>query len=340
MISGTYTFRLSVTNNYGNTATDDINVVVSNGTPPPPPPPGGGSTVFANAGADQTITLPTNSVFLMGGGSYAQSGWITSYQWSQVSGPITVNLATINTTNVQALNLVAGTYVFRLRVTSNTGATSTDDMSVTVNAATGGGGGTVTGAPVAVAGNEQWVTLPNKVFLTGSGSYDAGGWITGYAWSQVSGPTTSSLISISNSNVEATNLVAGVYTFRLTVTDNSGLTNSATVKVNVYGSASGFSSASSTSAIEQAGANSNAALSVYPNPAISTTTVEFSNSYTGNFQINFVDATGKYAKRVSATKTASAFKQQIDISSLAVGTYAVEILFPDGNKLTSTILKQ
>ena len=49
-------------------------------TPPPP---------VANAGPNQTITLPTSSVTLNGNGS---TGSITAYAWTQLSGP---NIATI-----------------------------------------------------------------------------------------------------------------------------------------------------------------------------------------------------------------------------------------------------
>src|SRR6476661_8891420 len=45
-----------------------------------------------NAGADQTITLPTNSVTVTGTATDAD-GSIASYQWSQVSGPSTATIA-------------------------------------------------------------------------------------------------------------------------------------------------------------------------------------------------------------------------------------------------------
>jgi hypothetical protein len=85
-----------------------------------------------------------------------------------------------------------------------------------------------------VAGSNQYITLPiNSVYLMGGGSYDVGGWITNFAWSQVSGPSTATLNTISSTNVEAKNLVAGTYTFKLTVTDNDGNTSTATMQVIV-----------------------------------------------------------------------------------------------------------
>lgn len=100
----------------------------------------GGSIVVnqpptAYAGADQTITLPTNSVTLNGAG-FDPEGAIASYSWTKVSGPVgeTITASSSATTNVTGLQ--QGTYIFRLTVTDNKGATGSDDISVFVNAGT------------------------------------------------------------------------------------------------------------------------------------------------------------------------------------------------------------
>ena len=99
----------------------------------------------ANAGAAQTITLPTASVTLSGSGTDAD-GSITAYQWSQVSGPANASFSNANAAQTSASNLVQGTYTFRLKVTDNGGLSATSDVSITVNPApaTGGGGSTGT----------------------------------------------------------------------------------------------------------------------------------------------------------------------------------------------------
>jgi len=94
----------------------------------------------AAAGTDQTITLPTASVSLTGSGTDAD-GTIASYAWAQVSGPSLATLGTPSSQNTSASVLVQGTYIFRLTVTDNNGATGTDEVQVVVNAAPGGGGG-------------------------------------------------------------------------------------------------------------------------------------------------------------------------------------------------------
>jgi predicted esterase len=237
LVAGSYVFRLTVTSG-GGTNTDDVAVTVT-GTGTPPPPPTGNGQPVAVAGNDQNINPPSNSVFLLGSGSYVQGGGtITGYAWSQVSGPNAAAIQTMSSTNIAAGNLISGSYVFRLTVTS-AGGSNSDDVTVNV-------GGTTppppppsgNGQPVAIPGNNQTITLPtNSVFLAGSGSYvQGGGTITGYAWSQVSGPNTASLQTLSPSNISASNLTSGTYVFKLTVTSAGG-SNSANVTVTVNGTA-------------------------------------------------------------------------------------------------------
>ena len=173
MIQGTYVFRLTVTDNSGATGTDDVNVTVNAAANQAP---------TANAGNNIVLTLPTNSTTLTGSGADAD-GTITSYAWSRVSGPTTFTLGTANAASTTLTGLIQGTYVFRLTVTDNSGATGADDVTVTVNAAPNQ-------PPTANAGNNITLTLPaNSTTLTGSG-VDADGTIASYAWTRVSGPAT------------------------------------------------------------------------------------------------------------------------------------------------------
>ncbi len=184
--------------------------------------PGGAPT--ANAGTDKSITLPTSSVVFNGSGTDS-GGSITAYAWSQISGPSAATLSGAATADLTASALVQGSYVFRLTVTDNSGLTAFDDATVTVAAAGG--------IPVANAGTDKSITLPtSSVVLNGSGT-DTGGSITAYAWSQVSGPSTATLSGAATANLTASALVQGAYIFRLTVTDNSGLTAFDDAIVNV-----------------------------------------------------------------------------------------------------------
>ncbi|WP_224999710.1 malectin domain-containing carbohydrate-binding protein, partial [Cesiribacter sp. SM1] len=74
--------------------------------------------------------------------------------------------------------------------------------------------------PVANAGPDKQVTLPaSSVVLNGSGT-DSDGSITAYSWNQVSGPNTAVFSSKTINEPTVSGLVAGTYTFSLTVTDN------------------------------------------------------------------------------------------------------------------------
>ncbi|HEX2534783.1 MAG TPA: PKD domain-containing protein, partial [Chitinophagaceae bacterium] len=88
-------------------------------------------------------------------------------------------------------------------------------------------------APTANAGTDKNITLPtSSVSMTASAS-DADGTIASYSWSQVSGPASASFSSTTVLNPTISNLVAGTYTFRLTVKDNAGATKTDDVIVTV-----------------------------------------------------------------------------------------------------------
>lgn len=87
----------------------------------------------ANAGVDRTILLASgiNRVTLDGVASSDPDGTLSKYTWTKVSGP-SCTLLVKSFTQTYAAHLLKGTYVFRLTVTDNKGATDTDDMTVTV----------------------------------------------------------------------------------------------------------------------------------------------------------------------------------------------------------------
>lgn len=87
---------------------------------------------IADAGPDLNISLTANTVQLKGSDSWDYEGPITGFNWSYVSGPAQYTLSNSNIANPVLSNLVAGTYTFRLKVTDNQGATSTDDIVIKV----------------------------------------------------------------------------------------------------------------------------------------------------------------------------------------------------------------
>jgi hypothetical protein len=92
----------------------------------------------------------------------------------------------------------------------------------------------VNSAPVVTAGTNQSIQLPaSSVTLTGSAVPAGGNTISTYAWTQVSGPATYTIVTPNAASTMVTGLVQGVYVFQLTATDNAGTSGSATVQVAV-----------------------------------------------------------------------------------------------------------
>ena len=86
----------------------------------------------ANAGVDQTITLPLNTITLDGGKSTDPNNNITGYQWTEISGPSSFTIANANAVQTQVTNLVPGIYQFELKVTDARGLLDKDTTQVTV----------------------------------------------------------------------------------------------------------------------------------------------------------------------------------------------------------------
>ncbi|WP_375434373.1 malectin domain-containing carbohydrate-binding protein [uncultured Hymenobacter sp.] len=82
-------------------------------------------------------------------------------------------------------------------------------------------------APTANAGGNKTITLPTaSTVLSGSGT-DPDGTISTHTWTQVSGPNTATFTSKTVAQPTVSGLIAGSYVFSLVVTDNGGLSSSA-----------------------------------------------------------------------------------------------------------------
>lgn len=89
---------------------------------------------IVDAGADQTVSLPSPSITLSGS-AFDPNGTITDYTWSQQSGPNTATIGDDDNQVTGITGVMAGTYVFRLTATDNASNTGYDEVSVTVVAA-------------------------------------------------------------------------------------------------------------------------------------------------------------------------------------------------------------
>ena len=312
LVQGTYVFRLTVTDNGGAAATDNVTIIVN------PAPSAGNQLPTANAGADITITLPTNSTTLTGAGS-DPDGTISSYGWSKVSGPANFTLSNAATASTGLTNLIQGTYVFRLTVTDNAGATGTDNVTVVVNAPPVA----VNQPPVARTENDIRLTLPtNSTLLHGNTSTDPDGIIVSYLWAQVSGPNQAVIINGVDSIAIVSGLTEGTYTFRLKVTDDLGASSTKTINVTVE--------------------NHNvlkASLSIYPNPSSGLVTLTYVSGINGKLRISLYDVNRKLLKQIWVDKTQTSMTTTIDLTRLRAGIYFIEVA-SDGKKVTKLIMKR
>ena len=205
---GEYVVSLTVTDDEGLTDTDTILIEVFSSDEDP----------IVDAGEDVTLTLPDNSVVLAGTASDPDGGDIVSYQWV-FDGPGTPTLSGADTAELTVSDLVEGTYIFTLTVIDDDGQTASDSVVVTVLSGTGN--------PVAVAeATPESGTAPLDVAFTGSNSTDDGT-IVSYSWDFGDGNTS----DVADPQHTYTN--PGTYQVSLTVTDDSGLTDTATLTIVV-----------------------------------------------------------------------------------------------------------
>ena len=186
---------------------------------------------IANAGKDQFIVLPKDSVLLDGSASKDPDGSIVSYTWKYISGPSTYIISTPSVNKTIVKRLDTGTYRFELTVTDNDGLSAKDTVDVTVEKIA------VNHPPVAIAGPDTALVLPvNSKLLDGSNSWDPDNNIIGYAWRKISGPSTVTIPDPVSVKLQVDNMTQGVYSFELTVTDAGGLTDKDTIQITVNAS--------------------------------------------------------------------------------------------------------
>lgn len=300
---GTYSFKLTVTDNGGSTASDIMNVVVYPANTPP----------TANAGLNQATTLPVNFVTLSGSGSDVD-GTVASFLWTKISGPSGGDIDTPTDSTTDILNLQEGTYVYQLLVTDNQGATGTSFVQVVVNPAAPPDNQ----APISDAGANQTITLPqNSATLVGNG-VDPDGTIASYLWTKLSGPSGGNITSASTASTGITALQQGTYAYGLTVTDNRGATATSYVQIVVNPAAPPVNQAPTANAGEDKNVTLPTDITSFAGGGTDADGVIVSYAWT-----KVIGPTGGTIVSPSSATTA--------ISSLHEGTYSYKLTVVDNN---------
>jgi hypothetical protein len=325
MEEGVYIYRLTVTDNNGVVDTDDVMITVK------------GTLPVALAGKDETIPVGQATV-LRGDNSYVLGGTIRSYTWTKLSGPASYEIIDPNSKTTWIRKMTAGVYVYRLTIRDNNGYEGVDDVTITVHGA----------SVVANAGKDETIPQGQATVLNGDGSYSNGGNIRSYTWTKTSGPGSLEILTPESKNTWVRNMVPGVYTFRLTVTDNEGAVGyddvniivSQPVSVAARGEIQSSGQDLTPLEMAQGAITTSQKLTVYPNPVINSLNIRWSGDQKGNATINIVDAGGRVVKTVKVKKENLDFNTSMEVNSLVPGLYTIQILLQNGKPLNKQFLKR
>jgi len=200
--SGTYAVKLTVTDDGNLKGTYILDIIIKNNAPIAI------LTAFPNPALSQT------QVSFYGNTSYDIDGTIAKYAWD-FGDTTTISQGTAFETHTYAK---PGTYKAALTVTDNIGDSSTANLFINVT----------NRSPVArITYTTLTVKAPGSLTFNGDTSSDIDGTIASYSWS-VSG---SVVATTPNTIINFT--IQGTYIVSLTVTDDFGATNTASVTVNV-----------------------------------------------------------------------------------------------------------
>ena len=213
--AGTYQYVLTVTDNLGLTGKDTVQVTVIAARLIAP---------TVNAGIDQTLQLPTFASLLA-----TVTGSISTVTWSFITVPSgsTAVFGTPATLATTVTSLSVGVYSIKCTVLDFNGLTARDTMQITVIAPP------ANIPPTVDAIASTTIQLPISSTSATAVGRDVDGTIVSYAWTEITGPNTATISSPSTSGTNFTGLIQGIYSFKVTVTDNSGATGSQTFQVTV-----------------------------------------------------------------------------------------------------------
>ncbi|KAM6108690.1 dyslexia-associated protein KIAA0319-like protein homolog [Pterocles gutturalis] len=218
LVPGNYTFSLTVVDSDGASNSTTANLTVNKAVDYPP---------VANAGPNQVITLPQNSITLYGNQSTDDHS-IISYEWllSPNSKGKVMEMQGVRTPVLQLSAMQEGDYTYQLIVTDSAGQQSTAEVTVIVQPENNK-------PPKADAGPDKELTLPvDSTTLDGSKSSDDQK-IVSFLWEKTRGPDGVKLENANSSIATVTGLQVGTYEFTLTVKDERNLQSQSSVNVVV-----------------------------------------------------------------------------------------------------------
>jgi hypothetical protein len=119
-------------------------------------------------------------------------------------------------------------------------------------------------------------------------------------------------------------LILGIYTFQLKVTDNNGATGTKTVKVIVR---------------NRNGNGGSIYCTLYPNPSHDNLNLQFLSNQNGKYRISLYDARRRLIRDMYVEKNQVTLSRSFDVSNLRNGIYHIVIVLPDGKRIARTFIK-
>ncbi|MBN8855590.1 MAG: T9SS type A sorting domain-containing protein, partial [Sphingobacteriales bacterium] len=314
VIAGSYVFKVTITSSTGTSTSSQMTLTVN----PAPVTP-----VFTvSAGPDLSITLPVSSVQITGVAT-VEYDTVASCKWKEVSGPNTATIVNSGTIAPSVSNLIAGVYVFEVDMTSKSGKTVSDQMTLTVSAAA------VTTIFTANAGPDVFITLPTNSWKIIGTCIVKGVTVATCRWKQVSGPGTATISGGGSISPLVSNLIAGTYIFEVDITSTTGLTATDQMMIKVGPAGTSYSGRTTTPNGPGIVDSTTAAdLKLYPNPVTvgQQIVVEGKGVRTGTVKITIYELSGRQAKQQVVENTSeNYFRQPISIDGLARGMYVLTL---------------
>jgi hypothetical protein len=285
----------------------------------------------ARAGGDQSVTTGDASASLSASASSDADGSIVRYVWSKLSGPNKGTLKGANSSTLKISDLtVTGTYKYQLKVIDNRAEWSYDTVLINVTK----GDAKTNILPLAVAGSDTTIITGTEYNLNGSASSDPDGDIVNYLWTKTNGPDKYAFSDPANAVSAVTGLQAGVYTFRLTVTDNRNDISTDDVMVTIKDI-----DLPHDTIIPSTQEQGNV-IAVYPNPTKSDVMLSLNSPVNGNGIAFVYDNLGRLMSKTSFYKSQTSFQQKLNTINLERGLFYINVIIGTKARLRTKFIKQ
>lgn len=185
--------------------------------------------ISVDAGDDQEITLPVEYVWLTGKAEIEKHHRFRSTQWSQISGPVQLQLKAPKNLSTEIVNLSqAGRYQFRLTVTDHFNRSRFDDVTINVI--------DKNSAPVVTLKKTRIEASQGSLVVIDASAVDDSNTQLQLQWEITAAPAQSDFSLNAPQALQQKFLApkeTGEYHLKLTATDQAGLSNTGEVIIEV-----------------------------------------------------------------------------------------------------------